>query len=80
MIRAAAPLAVLVLLGACATTPEANPGSYTLGRGQVTYDEMRRATADCQAVGGTVRPIDVGGDNTQMSNYLCAIPPKGKSQ
>lgn len=70
----------LVLLAACATQGEANPGTYTLGRGIVNYDEMRRAKAQCEQSGGTVRPIDAGGDPNQMSNYQCVIGAKEKAQ
>ena len=50
--------------------------SYSLGRGLVTYDEMRRAKAQCTEAGGTVRPKDVGGDMAQLSNYVCDIQPR----
>lgn len=75
----------LVLLGAghlaaCATEPEANPGSYTLGRGLVTYDDMKRAKDKCVASGGTVRPYTDGGDPNQLANYQCVIGPKEKAQ
>jgi hypothetical protein len=79
----AAALTALALLGlsACATVqPDANPGSYTLSRGLVNYDEMRRAKAQCVSVGGEIKPIDDGGDPNQMSNYQCVVPPKGKAQ
>ncbi len=70
----------LLLLGACATQPEANPGSYTLGRGLVTYDELKRAKDSCVATGGVVRPYTDGGDIYQLSNYQCVIAPKEKAQ
>ncbi|MBI1406900.1 MAG: hypothetical protein GC145_12330 [Caulobacter sp.] len=77
-------LAGLTLTGlsltACATEPEANPGSYTLGRGLVNYDEMNRAKKQCEAAGGVVRPFDDGGDPNQMSNYQCVISKKEKAQ
>ncbi|WGM38743.1 hypothetical protein [Caulobacter sp. NIBR1757] len=76
----AALLLPLVLLGACATQPDANPGSYTLGRGLVTYDELKRAKDKCVAAGGVVRPYTDGGDQYQLSNYQCVIAPKEKAQ
>ena len=76
----AALLLPLVLLGACATQPDANPGSYTLGRGLVTYDELKRAKDKCVAAGGTVRPFGDGGDTYQLSNYQCVIGAKEKAQ
>jgi hypothetical protein len=78
---ALASISALTLAGcATATITEANPGTYTLGRGLVTYDAMNRAKQDCQAAGGLVRPIDDGGDPNQMSNYACVISSKEKSQ
>ncbi len=72
---------VLAGLTACASqSGPANPGTYTLGRGLVNYDVMRRAKEQCAADGGTVRPKDEGGDTAQMSNYQCVIPAGGKSQ
>ncbi len=68
------------LLGACASQPDANPGSYTLGRGLVTYDELKRAKDKCVAAGGTVRPYSDGGDQYQLSNYQCVIGAKEKAQ
>eukprot|EP01030_Chromulinospumella_sphaerica_P011985 gene11985-11779_t len=56
-------------MAACATQPEANPGSYTLGRGLVTYDALKIAKDKCVAAGGTVRPYTDGGDQYQLSNY-----------
>ena len=76
----AAVLLALVLLGACATQPDANPGSYTLGRGLVTYDELKRAKDKCVEAGGTVRPYGDGGDQYQLSNYQCVIGAKEKAQ
>ena len=70
----------LWLLGACASQADANPGSYTLGRGLVTYDELKRAKDSCVAAGGTVRPYSDGGDQYQLSNYQCVIAPKEKAQ
>jgi hypothetical protein len=76
----AAVLLPLVLLGACATQPDANPGSYSLGRGLVTYDELKRAKDKCVEAGGVVRPYSSGGDQYQLSNYQCVIAPKEKAQ
>jgi hypothetical protein len=73
--RALTTLTLLVLLGACAGTTAAME-SYTIGRGLVTYDEMRRAKAECESAGGVVRPKDAGGDMAQLGNYVCAIQPK----
>ena len=70
----------LVLLGACATQPDANPGSYTLGRGIVNYDELKRAKDKCTEAGGMVRPYTDGGDPNQLSNYQCVIGAKEKAQ
>ena len=70
----------LVLVGACASQPAANPGSYTLGRGLVTYDELKRAKDKCVAAGGVVRPYGDGGDAFQLSNYQCVIDAKEKAQ
>ncbi len=83
--RAARLLLPLVLIGAgpvaaCATEPQANPGSYTLGRGLVTYDDMKRAKDKCVAAGGVVRPYTDGGDPNQLANYQCVIGPKEKAQ
>mgnify|MGYP001557646162 CR=1 FL=1 len=73
--RAAAALSLLLMLGACASL-EARAQSYPLGRGLVTYDELRRAKEQCAAAGGIVRPVDAGGDMALLSNYLCEIQPK----
>jgi hypothetical protein len=75
MIRTIAPVALLVLLGACAGV-QAKIESYSLGRGVVTYDDMRRAKEQCASEGGVVRPKDGGGDMAQMSNYVCEIQPR----
>ena len=76
MIRLLAPMALLAL-AACATD-DIGPESYALGRGLVTYDELRRATDKCKAEGGEVRSNGAGGDTAQLSNYLCVIPKKPK--
>ncbi|HRD29791.1 MAG TPA: hypothetical protein PLO65_15945 [Caulobacter sp.] len=73
--RAAAAISALLLLGACAGV-QARMESYSLGRGLVTYDEMRRAKAQCESEGGSVRPKDAGGDMAQLSNYICEIQPR----
>ena len=76
MIRLLA-IAALVIgaapLAGCAPDGEANPGRYTLGRGGVNYDELRRAREQCVASGGTVEFKGAGGDQYQMSNYVCVI-------
>ncbi len=79
MSRALTTLTLLILLGACAGTT-AKMESYTIGRGLVTYDEMRRAQAECESAGGVVRPKDVGGDMAELGNYLCEIKPKKAAQ
>ena len=76
----AAVLLPLVLLGACATQSDANPGSYTLGRGLVTYDELKRSKDKCVEAGGVVRPSSSGGDQDQLSNSQCVIAPTEKAQ
>ncbi|MDO8294943.1 MAG: hypothetical protein Q7T19_00750 [Caulobacter sp.] len=73
--RAATTVSLLLLLGACAGV-QAKIESYSLGRGLVTYDDMRRAKEKCASEGGFVRPKDVGGDMAQMSNYVCEIQPR----
>ena len=73
--RAASALCLLLLLRACAGL-DAKMESYSLGRGLVTYDDMRRAKEQCAAAGGVVRPKDAGGDVAQLSNYICEIQPK----
>lgn len=73
--RAATAMLLLTSLAACAGV-QAKIESYSLGRGLVTYDEMRRAKDKCASEGGVVRPKDVGGDMAQMSNYVCEIQPR----
>ena len=73
--RRLAGLSLLLMLGACASL-EAKAQSYPLGRGLVTYDELRRAKEQCLAAGGVVRPLEAGGDMSQLSNYLCEIQPR----
>ncbi|HEX6859183.1 MAG TPA: hypothetical protein VF138_03145 [Caulobacteraceae bacterium] len=63
-----AVLPLLLLLSACATQT-----SYSLGDGIASYDELKRATAECQAKGGTVRPGGQG-DTTRLNYYNCVIP------
>ena len=60
----------LLALSACGT-PQTD--SYALGRGVANYDELARATEDCRARGGTIKPPTNGGDPTQLSNYTCVI-------
>ena len=73
--RTAIAVSLLLFTSACASL-DAKMGSYSLGRGLVTYDDIRRAKESCAEVGGVVRPKDVGGDMAQMSNYVCEIQPK----
>ncbi len=68
---------VLVSLGACASS-EVSDRSYSLGRGIVNYDELRRAGDKCKAEGGTLQAKMDGGDPAQLSNYTCLIPRAGK--
>ena len=73
--RTIAALSLLLSLAACAGV-QAKIESYSLGRGLVTYDDMRRAKEKCASEDGFVRPKDVGGDMAQMSNYVCEIQPR----
>jgi hypothetical protein len=66
----------LLALSACAEGG-AGAQSYSLGRGVVNYDELRRAGDRCKADGGTLQAKQDGGDPAQLSNYTCVIP-KGK--
>ncbi|MDP1631901.1 MAG: hypothetical protein Q8L66_10825 [Caulobacter sp.] len=68
-------LPALLLLAGCAGA-EARMESYSIGRGLVSYDEMRRAKDTCAAAGGVVRPKAVDGDPAQLSNYICEIQSK----
>ncbi|MGE5564782.1 MAG: hypothetical protein ACM3YN_01305 [Parcubacteria group bacterium] len=71
MIRLLAPLAVMLTLGACS---EALPGaSYSLGSGIASYDDLRRATEQCNTRGGHIEPKNDGGDPAELSNYTCVI-------
>ncbi len=67
----------LAMLSACAAEP-ASPHSYSLGRGVVNYDELRRAGDQCKADGGVLEAKQDGGDPAQLSNYTCSIPKGGK--
>lgn len=60
-------------LAACATD-DASGQSYSLGRGIVNYDELRRAGDTCAAAGGAIQAKQDGGDPAQLSNYTCVIP------
>lgn len=79
MKRAALVLTGLALtsLVACATD-EVSARSYSLGRGIVNYDELRRAGEKCQAEGGALQAKMDGGDPAQLANYTCVIPRSGK--
>jgi hypothetical protein len=61
------------LLAACSATMESDR-SYSLGRGVVNYDELRRAGDKCKADGGVLQAKQDGGDPAQLSNYTCVIP------
>lgn len=60
-------------LAACSATT-ASDRSYSLGRGVVNYDELRRAGDKCKAEGGALQAKQDGGDPAQLSNYTCVIP------
>ena len=60
-------------LAACSATT-ASDKSYSLGRGVVNYDELRRAGDKCKVEGGTLQAKQDGGDPAQLSNYTCVIP------
>ena len=77
MIRSLALIGLLAL-GACAASGE-SLDSYSLGRGVVSYDELRRAGDKCKADGGVIQAKQDGGDPAQLSNYTCVIP-KGKQR
>jgi hypothetical protein len=66
-------------LAGCATDEAASAKTtYSLGRGVVNYDELRRANAQCAADGGKIEAKQDGGDPAQLSNYTCVIPRAGK--
>jgi hypothetical protein len=67
----------LVTLAACASGG-ASSQSYSLGRGVVNYDELRRVGDKCKADGGTLQAKQDGGDPFQLSNYTCVVLRKGK--
>ncbi|HQR88716.1 MAG: hypothetical protein B7Z44_09740 [Caulobacter sp. 12-67-6] len=60
-------------LAACSATT-ASDKSYSLGRGVVNYDELRRAGDKCKVEGGALQAKQDGGDPAQLSNYTCVIP------
>jgi hypothetical protein len=76
--KTAFAIAGLLALCACAAASEA-PSSYSLGRGVVSYDELRRVGDKCEADGGKIVANANGGDPAQLSNYTCVIP-KGKQR
>lgn len=73
-------LAGLGLATAGCATDDVAPAktSYSLGRGIVSYDELRRANDQCAADGGKIEAKQDGGDPAQLGNYTCIIPKKGK--
>ena len=75
MMKALAPALLLLALAACAAP---GSGSYSLGAGMASYDDLRRASDTCKERGGHIEPINKGGDPAQLSNYLCVID-KAKS-
>ena len=80
MAPVAATLGLGFVLAGCATD-EAPPvkTSYSLGRGTVSYDELRRASEQCAVDGGKIQAKQDGGDPAQLSNYSCEIS-KGKQR
>nr|WP_246263567.1 hypothetical protein [Caulobacter soli] len=73
-------MALGLALTGCATDDVASaPTSYSLGRGVVSYDELRRADEKCAAEGGKIEAKQDGGDPAQLSNYTCVIS-KGKQR
>ncbi|MGE5501971.1 MAG: hypothetical protein ACM3W4_08590 [Ignavibacteriales bacterium] len=62
--------AALLLLSACSALPSA---SYSLGSGIASYDDLRRATEECNGRGGHIQPKNDGGDPAELSNYTCVI-------
>ena len=67
----------LTTLGACSSSG-ASSQSYSLGRGVVNYDELRRVGDKCKADGGSLQAKQDGGDPFQLSNYTCVILRNGK--
>ena len=66
-------------LAGCATDGAAPAKtSYSLGRGTVSYDQLRRDSEQCAADGGKIEAKQEGGDPAQLSNYTCVIPKGGK--
>jgi hypothetical protein len=63
----------LTSLAACAAADVPAGRSYSLGRGIVNYDELRRAGDKCKAEGGALQAKQDGGDPAQLSNYTCVI-------
>jgi len=63
--------ALPLMLSACAAIAPDN--SYSLGSGIASYDELKRATEECNSRGGRIVPKDVGGDPADLSNYTCVI-------
>ena len=74
-------LAGLGLATAACATDDVAPAkaSYSLGRGVVSYDELRRASDQCAGDGGKIESKQDGGDPAQLSNYTCVIS-KGKQR
>ena len=68
-----------LMMAGCATDDVASAKtSYSLGRGVVNYDELRRANDQCAADGGKIEAKQEGGDPAQLGNYSCIIPKSGK--
>jgi hypothetical protein len=67
MIRKLLLAASLLTLTACGSA-----ASYGLGEGDASYDELKKATADCKAKGGVIQLKD-GGDSHDLSAYQCKV-------
>lgn len=67
------------MLAGCASSAAPDKTSYSLGRGVVSYDELRRASDKCVADDGKIEAKQDGGDPAQLSNYTCVIS-KGKQR
>ena len=67
MMRAFFLATALAALSAC-TSPGSSAAWYE--HGDVTYDELKRATDACKATGGDFR-LKEGGDPTHLGDYAC---------
>ena len=67
MIRNLLLAASLLTLTACGSA-----GSYGLGDGDASYDEIKKATEACKARGGVIE-LKTGGDSHDLSAYECKV-------